>query len=445
MTSLRFTRRLIVRMAICSSITAGLVACGGGGGDAAPPLDTHAPAAWADIATTAVAQHAALQAPAPGLSPMEESRIYAMAFAASHDALNAISHRYAPYLTAADMPTAQPDAAVAAAVHDVLKASIASQASYLDAQYAQALAAVTDGDAKAAGVALGQQMARAILANRAADGATTAQGPYAAPLTAGVYQPTPPINAAAFVHWDQVKPFAISSAAQFRPAPPYAVTDAAYTADFNEVKALGGSTSTVRTAEQSQIATFWLENTPASMAKVALKIAAAQGRNGWDTARALALVEIGQADAYVAVFDSKYHYAFWRPITAIRAADTDGNPDTTGDATWTPFDPVTPPIPDYASGHAASAGAGEEVLKAVFGGDAVSFTYASTSLAGVTRSYTSFSQMAQEICDSRVYVGYHFRLATTAGRTLGRAVGQYSVAHVLRSVPAAGVRLERPL
>jgi hypothetical protein len=402
-----------------------------------PPADTTAPAAWATIAVQAIRNDAA--ANPPGLPPVVDSRLLAMAFVAMHDVLNAIDRRYRPYLSDARSPGADPGAAVASAVYTVLKAQLPSQSAYLDDQYARALAALSDGAGKSAGVDIGGSIASAVLAARAADGSAQANDPpYTLQAAPGVYQPTPPIGVALLTGWGAVKPFVMASGAQFRVPPDYAVTDAAYTADFNEIKTLGGADSTLRTAEQSQIAKFWLENTTQSWALIALKLAAARQMNGWDLAQLLALLELAQADAAIASLESKYHYNFWRPITAVRAADDDGNPDTAGDPAWTPFDPVTPPIPDYPSNHAGSAGAGRAVLQALLGGDAIDLDYASSSLPGVTRHFSSLSQIEQEIGLSRIYVGYHFRNAVVQGLAQGEQVGAFVVAQALGAAGDSG-------
>ncbi|HJV96866.1 MAG TPA: vanadium-dependent haloperoxidase, partial [Albitalea sp.] len=364
-----------------------------------------------------------------GVSPMEESRTYAMAFSAAHDALNAIDHRYRPYLSDLNAPGANADAAVASAVSTVLKATLPSQATALDAAYAAALARLPEGSAKAAGVTLGQQTAQAILAARVGDGAADAQGPYVPAQTPGAYQFTPPFDFAAFVNWGAVTPFAMASGSQFRTAAPFALTDAGYTEDFNEVKTLGDANSTTRTPDQTQIARFWLENTPMSWQRIAMKLAASRRLNGWDQMRLYAVLQVAEADAYVASFDSKYLYRFWRPITAIRGAADDGNPDTAADTAWTSLEPA-PPIPDHASGHAAAAGAGAAVLDSVFTAP-VTFSHQSATLPGVTRDFVSIGQAEQEIGASRVYLGFHFRRAVSQGLKQGRQVGNWAVQHVM--------------
>lgn len=412
------TRRLFCAGTLLPAATLWLPGCGGGLGE------TDAPAQWADIAMRAVAL-----APPPGLPPHFSSRIYAMAFLAAHDALNAIEPGYATYLPIEKAPGANPEAAVAAAVHDVLVHEIPFAATFLDAEYAAALASIKGGGSKPKGIAIGQSSAAAMLAERAADGLAEVEGPYTPGTLPGDYRFTVPFDFAAEVHWgDKMKPFSIESAPAYRVVPPYRVTDAAYTADYLEVKALGAAVGSQRTADQSELGRFWLENTNESWMKIALQLAVARRMPGWTLMRTLALIQIAQVDAYTACFESKYHYHFWRPVTAVQLGDSDGNPATPGDPTWTSFDPVCPPVPDYPSGHSASAGAGAVVLAEVFGSDAIGFTHQSISLPGVTRKFTSFTQAQDEIGLSRICVGYHFRLAVTAGIAQGRKVAAQVIA-----------------
>ncbi len=424
-------RTLSGMVAIGISILAlalGLTSCGGGyGGPTYAPADTNAPAEWSAIAVKAVLDASAVTP--GGVSPMEESRAYAMAFVAAHDALNAIDRRYKPYLSDLQAPGANADAAVASAVSTVLKSALPSQAAALNVAYEAALARLPEGGAKTAGMALGRQTAQAILAARTGDGSAGAQGLYVPVQVPGAYQFTPPFDFAAFVNWGAVKPFAMESGRQFRTAAPFALTDPAYTADFNEVKSLGEAGSSARTADQTQIARFWLENTPMSWQRIAMTLATDKGLNGWDQMRLYALLQVAEADAYVASFEAKYFYGFWRPITAIRAAATDGNPDTTEDVAWTSLEPA-PPTPDHASGHAAAAGAGAAVLESVFTGP-VTFTHPSESLPGVTRSFVSIAQAEQEIGASRIYLGFHFRRAVSQGLKQGRQVGVWAMQHVM--------------
>lgn len=394
--------------------------------------DTTAVAKWNQIATDAVVKFNAGDA-AGGIPPMIESRMYAMAFSAAHDALNAIDARYQPYLTKATMSNASPDAAVAAAVRDVMAAQLPPLQNDLDAAYTTALAAIADGEKKTNGIALGKQMAAAINAARQTDGSANAAIPYTPGTAPGNYRFTPPFDGppfngfAALPAWGNVKPFVATSGAQFRAPAPYRVTDPAYTADFNEIKRLGAATGSTRTPEQSDIGRFWLESSPLGWNRIAATIAKSRNLNGWDQARLFALVHLAVADGYISSFDSKYFYNFWRPLTAVRLADTDGNPDTAGDPSWQTFDPVTPPIPDYPSAHATAGGAAAAVLRSTFASDDVAFSQTSTTLPGVTRTFSKLSQAASENNLSRIYVGYHFRLAMDEGLKQGDAVGKLVV------------------
>ena len=407
------SRRTFCAASLLPAATVWLPGCGGG------LFDTDAPALWAEIAFRAVAL-----APAPGLPPYLTGRLYAMAFLAAHDALNAIRPAFGTYLETRRAPAADPDAAVAAAMHGVLVHELPFAQSMLDGEFTKALAAIHDDGQKIRGIALGRACAAAMLAARANDGLANIQGTYVEGESAGDYRFTPPFNFADAIHLGtSMQSFAITSAAAYRVPDPYALTDPAYAADYNEVKSLGSASSTTRTADQSEIAKFWLEFIDAAWCRVAIQLAAAREMPGWALMRTLALIAVSQADGFTAGFESKYHFNRWRPITAIRLGDDDGNDATVGDPAWVSFDPVCPPVPDYPSTHSVAAGAGEAVLASVFRGDAARFTHRSDTLPGVTRSFTSFSQAAGEICDSRVYVGYHFRLATTAGRAQGRRIG----------------------
>ena len=428
--------------ALLPATTLFLTGCGGGGTiegseqPAAGPLraspSTEAPAQWADIA-----MRAAALAPVPGLPPHFEARIFSMAFLAAHDALNAISPVYATYLTPLSAPGANADAAVAAAVHDVLVHEMPFAQALLDSEYAAALGAIRGAGSKPQGLAVGQASAAAMIAARAKDGLASVEGPFVEGTTPGAYRFTAPFDFAAEVHWgDAMRPFGIARAVDFRVAAPYAVTDAAYTADYNEVKSLGAAVGSSRTADQSELGRFWLESTVDAWLRIALQVAAQRGLTGLPLMRALALIAVAQVDAYTACIESKYFYHFWRPITAIRLGDSDGNPATVGDPAWSSFDPVCPPIPDYPSGHSASAGAGGLALARIFGSDSATFTHQSVTLPGPTRSFTSFSQAQDEIGFSRICVGYHFRLAVNAGIAQGRAVAAEVMASqlALRSI-----------
>lgn len=387
-------------------------------------------------------------------NPLHESRMYAMMHVAIHDALNAIDRRSRPYAFDAKAPAnTSSEAAVAAAARDVLVSLIAQLPLELHAQtcidagvasaeasYGAALAAIPDDQAKAQGISVGQAAAAAILSARAEDGAVGPFLNFACPQNTkpGEYQCTPGTPFIVFEVWENVTPFVLNHSSQYRPGPPYGVEKKTYTDDLNEVKSLGGdgvTTSSSRTPDQTEIALFWLESSPLKWNRIARTVSSGQGLGLWENARLFGLLNMALADGYIAMVDSKNHYNYWRPITAIRTADTDGNPDTTGDLTWTPLVP-TPPNQDYVSGHAIEGGAGAEVLKQFFQTDRIGFEDCSMTLpAGSTcsdaspvfRSYTSFSQAAVENAYSRILVGFHFRKSIEEGVKYGGKIGQRAV------------------
>ncbi|MGH9934841.1 MAG: vanadium-dependent haloperoxidase, partial [Blastocatellia bacterium] len=376
-------------------------------------------------------------ASAAGKNPIEQSRIYAMTHAAIHDALNAIDRRNKPYaLNRRAEPGASPEAAVAAAARDVLVAQLPTQQSNLDAAYATSLSSIADGPAKTNGVAIGQAAAAAILALRSADG-SAAPAPYTPGTGPGAYQLTPPDFAPAVLPaWGGVTPFALISGAQFRPARPefFDLTSAEYADDYTEVKSIGELNSATRTAEQSQIARFWYEGSPNGWNRIARVVSARQELDPWQNARLFGLLNFAMADGFIAGFDAKYHYNFWRPITAIRAGETDDNPATVADPAWTAF-LITPASPDYPSTHSILGAAAAEALTRFFGTDTIDFTTTSGApFPGITRSYRSFSQAAQENADSRVYAGIHYRTACSDGLKMGRKIGLHTFLNSLRPV-----------
>ena len=306
----------------------------------------------------------------------------------------------------------------------------------LDAEYQAALASIPDGEAKTKGVSIGQGAAAAIVALRTGDG-STAPMPYTPGNDPGVWRPTAPAFLPALAPgWGNVTPFALRGGSQFRPDPSdyFVLTSEAYTRDYDEVKSIGVAGSATRTADQSAIARFWYENSPPGWNRIARNVATNQALDLWSNARLFGLVNFALADGYISSFEAKYFYNFWRPITAIRLGDTDNNPDTIADPTWTSF-LVTPPIPDNSSGHAIAGAAVAKVFKEFFDNDDIGFTSTSgPPFAGITRSFTSFSQAAQENADSRVYAGIHFRSATVDGLRQGDKVGRFVWTHYLQPV-----------
>lgn len=384
---------------------------------------------WNEIATS--------NALADGKNPVLQSRIYAMTHAAIHDALNAIERRYDPYALDAQADRgASPEAAVAAAAHDVLVHELPTRQSALDTAYAASLSGIPDGASKTSGIAIGQAAAAAIIASRSRDGSTAIVA-YTPGTRPGVWQPTPPAFLPAILPgWGSVTPFTLRSGSQFRPDPAafFDLSSEEYTRDFNEVKSIGDVNSTTRTAEQSEIAKFWYEGSPIGWNRIARNVSAQQGLGLWKNARLFGLINFAMADGFIAGFDAKYFYNFWRPVTAIRAAASDGNDDTLADPAWAPF-LVTPNSPDYPSTHSVLGAAAAEVLARFFDEDDTSFTTTSgTPFPGITRSFTSFSQAARENAASRVYAGIHFRTTCRDGLRQGRKVGRFAFKHSLKPV-----------
>ena len=286
----------------------------------------------------------------------------------------------------------------------------------------------------------GQASAAAILALRARDGSDTPLQDLAYPqgTNPGEYRFTPGFNFVFAPGWGRVTPFVLRNGSQFRPGPPYQVGSNQYTADFNEVKAIGGdnvTTPSPRTLDQTQIGLFWLESSPLAWNRIARSVSASRGLDLGENARLFGLLNLALADGYIASWDTKYHYSFWRPVTAIHTADSDGNPDTVGDATWTPLQ-LTYPIPDYDSGHSVQGGTAAQVLRDFFGTDDISFSACSLTLppgsrctdpSPVFRAYTNFSQAAEENGLSRILVGIHFRHAVREGIQHGRKIGNRAV------------------
>jgi hypothetical protein len=383
---------------------------------------------------------------APTGNPLYESHMYAMAHVAIHDALNAIDRRYQPYAFFGHASRrASTDAAVATAARDVLvplldQMSADAAVASVEADYAAALDTIPDGPAKRKGVNVGARAAAAILALRADDGSDTPLIDAAYPQgdEPGEYLFTPGTPFAFAPGWGDVTPFVLRRSSQFRADAPYGVTEAAYTADFEEVKRLGGNGTTTpseRTADQTEIALFWYESSPLQWNRIARTLAADEGLDLWEQARLFGLLNMALADGYVGSFETKYLYNFWRPITAIRLAATDGNPDTDADPTWTPL-LGTPPIPDHDSAHSVEGGAAAQVFKRFFGTDLTAFETCSLTLpagstcndaSSVTRSFTSFSQAADENALSRILVGIHFRHAVESGVEHGRRIGNRAV------------------
>lgn len=354
----------------------------------------------------------------------------AMVHGAVYDAVNAIDRGYRPYLVS---PTAMPwdskEAAAATAAYRVLVSIVPAQQPALEALYVASLAAIPDGPAEAGGIAAGESAAAAMIAARANDGRF---GPFRFTVgtTPGAWRPALP----SFVNdpnaWvKDVTPFLIGKASRFRSRGPYPVTSFRYAREFAEVKAIGSATSTTRTADQTLAARYWAEHPAATWSRIVRGLAAAQGLSTADEARLFAMVYLTAADAVISVWDGKAYWSFWRPITAIREAATDGNAATEADAGWLPLIP-TPPYPDNPAGHPGLSASIVRTLQAFFGTDAVAWT--DTNNGGLTRSFTKLSEAIDEIVDVRVWSGIHFRSADEQGARIGRLVAQWRQNHYFK-------------
>ena len=361
--------------------------------------------------------------PPPGLPPFVEVRAYAMAHIAMLHALKDATRRGNAGIT-------NVDAAIAAAAHEVLNATFGvfiGPNTPFDAVYAAELAAISAGNAKSNGIAIGKEEAAEMLASRAGEDVIGAlNAPYTPGTKPGDYQPTPPTNFVAGAGWPAFKTFGVHDSSEFRAPPPYALQSLAYAMDVNEIQAFGKANSTARSSDQTAIAFFWYENSSYAWNRIARKLSG--GMSLLDHARLYATLNAAISDAYATSLESKFHYNFWRPLTAIRAADTDGNPLTVQDSTWEPAF-VTPPVPDYPSAHAAAGGAAATVIDALLGANRP-FQHTSTSAmaagpdATLTRVYASTLDAARENAYSRMLVGIHFRRACEVGLKQGRDVAK---------------------
>ncbi|WP_410643231.1 vanadium-dependent haloperoxidase [Amycolatopsis sp. lyj-346] len=393
----------------------------------APPAAGAAPNAvvvWDANAQTAI-WDIAHQAP-----PQVAGRGFAMVSGAVYDAVNAIEGTpYEPYLVAPRTTGRESaDAAVGTAAHRVLDAIFPEQRERLRVQYDEWLAGLPDGPAKRGGIRVGAQAAAAMITARRHDGAFDPR-PWTVGTEPGRYRPTPPAfeNTGAWVGF--LKPFAVPDATMFRTPGPPSLTSRAYTRDFDEVKRLGSATSTVRTADQTEAALWWHDRRSVSWG-MKRDLAVTQRLGLLETARFYALADFTGTDGAIACANDKEFWHFWRPVTAIRLAGTDGNPATEPDPGWTPL-VVTPPNPDYPSGHTCRTAAQMTAYAHFFGRDKVSFSAYSVD-SGTTRHFGSFSQATAEVVGARIWAGIHFRSADVDGTRLGTGVGDYITRHHLQ-------------
>jgi hypothetical protein len=371
---------------------------------------------WNQVATGAAA--------AAKTDPITESRWFAILHLAIHDALNVVEARYATYRRHdADGAGASADAAVAAAAYEVMSTLMPAAGTTFDREFAASLARVSDGEGERRGVELGRSIARALLVERAGDGADRVVAREAG-TRPGQYRPTPPDLTPAFMaQWGAVAPFALERAEQFRPAAPPAPGSAAAAAELEQVRRIGGAAAGERNDEQSEIAKFWFENSTQGWNRIARVVAEARGLDPWRSARLLALVNVAMADGFVAGFEAKYHYDYWRPVTAIRDSV---------DPEWMPH-LWTPPVPDHPSTHTVLGAAAATALADFFGTDFVSFAMTSGGdYPGITRRFWSFSQAARENGASRIFAGIHFPEAVREGYAQGERIGRFACERLLR-------------
>ena len=369
-----------------------------------------------------------------------QSRIAAVTHIAMHDAVNSITNEYRTYGGRIAAPaTASMEAAAIASAHRVLVTYVPASAAALDAERTRALGAIPDGPAKTAGMQVGEAAAQAVLAMRSNDGSAT-QVPYTPNPAVGYWQPTPPAMAApAAVNWGGVVPFAMKSGDQFRPEPPPALTSRAYTRDYAEVKAMGAVEAPGRSQQQSWLAQYMAMTSPTQIWNPVLaQLSAAEGMAVAEKARAFALMNMAIADAAIAVFDAKYHYNFWRPLTAIRGGELDENAKTESDAGFTSFI-AAPPYPSYPSGYAAFSNAARGVLEALLGRGPQRFTIpAIAALPELNLEYTRVRQLTDDIDDARICGGIHFRFDQDAASDMGERIGRLVVKKQLRPVSGKG-------
>ena len=363
------------------------------------------------------------------MPPYTAQRVMGMVHIAMFDAVNSIERRFRPYLVQlpAD-PTTSKEAAAASAAAAVLATIDSKTAGEMKIAIASYLASIPDSAAKSDGVKLGEAVAARVVEARANDGAD-ALDDYRPRTTPGVYVPTPITAASA---WPNVKPFAMTKGSQFRPDPPISLTSKEWAADFNELKDYGGKTGAKRSAQQTEIAQFWLMVGPPAYHPFARNLVTAKQMNVDDSARFMALVAVGLNEALIAVFDAKYHYNFWRPITAIRNGDIDDNPATEREATWQPID-NTPMHPEYPCAHCILSGSVAGVVKAVLGtAEIPEIAVTSATAPGVTHRWTNMTAFTDEVANARIWAGFHYRFSTRVGTEMGLQIGEYVVKNVMQ-------------
>jgi hypothetical protein len=373
----------------------------------------------------------------PRMVPPVAYRAIAIVHIAMFDAVNSIEPVYRPYY--AQLPATREtskEAAAAAAAGTVLIKLLPEAASDIQVALKSYLAAIPEGDAKSGGIKLGEAVAAKTLEARANDGSSAADA-YRPVTTAGVYIPTALTVAP---HWPDLMPFAMTSPSQFRPKPPIALESEQWGKDYNEIKELGAKNSSKRTARQTEDARFWLLTGPLSTHPLHRQIALRKEMSVIDSARFMTVVTAAEADAMIAVLDAKYKYAFWRPITAIRNGDIDGNAATERDATWLPID-NTPMHPEYPCAHCIVSSAVASAIEAMLGtADIPEVTMTSPTAPGVTHRWTNVNAYADEVAVARIAAGFHYRFSTVVGQDMGRQIGLHAVKTIMQPLGPTSAR-----
>jgi hypothetical protein len=375
----------------------------------------------------------------PPTSALAVTRNAALVQSAVFDAVNGIDRRFTPvHVDPAAPEGASKRAAAVQAAYAMLIRLYPSQTVNLSAKRADSLAAIGDSQPSIdLGIAWGQTVADAIWNWRLTDGITPAPPAFLGGGNVGQWRPTPPgFLSGAGVQFSYMTPWVIASPSQFRPAGPPALTSDLYAAEFNETRTMGSLNSLIRTDDQTLLSRFWNVSTASAYwNQIANSLADKRHFSFSKRARLLALLNLAVADAGIGCFEAKYTYVFWRPVTAIPLGDTDGNPDTTEDLSFTTL-LTTPNHPEYPSGHSCLSGAAGEILTLIFGKNAkLTVNSDAPEMAGIVRSYHGFSEILEEIKDARVFAGIHFRSACNAGQQFGSGVADYVKANALQRVP----------
>jgi hypothetical protein len=413
-------RSMVVALPAAAVLTVGLAGTASAATPGTTQTGAQAVSYWNGVAVNVIVVDA-------GKANAEAFLWYGFTQAAVYNAVNGITGRYELYRWNPARPEgANPRAAAAAAAYTLLGHYFPGSQSRLDTAYADSLGGIADGQAKQRGVAFGERAAARIIALRENDG-RGANTPFTMPLAPGVWRPTPTLFAPFFDPWlSQVKPLMLNSTSQFRPGPPPSLGSDRYAADFKEVKQLGEAGSTKRTAAQTETALFF-SDTGVGPFQAGLRDLVTRRPNMdiSNASRLFAAVDMSIADAIGVVWDSKYHYGFWRPVTAIELADTDGNPDTTTKPGWAPLI-ATPPYPDYSSALNGVIGAGTRALARVLGTPRIDL-YLTSTAAGVTRHYVQVDSINRDIINARVWGGIHFRTADVVGNAQGQKVANWAL------------------